>query len=293
MKRLSIAVLGAALMTALVVSPPAHADDAEIVTAAETTQALAATPGLLAESDAVRTSGDADSAAVSTEGGTTLDVPKDAGDGVTIDAADAPAISVDLPNADEAGTGRLVAAGTVAYPAANGASNAVQVVEGGGVRMLTVIDSAEAPTEYAYDVTVPGGGRIALRSDSAGAEVLDAAGEVVAVVQAPWARAADGGAVPTRFSTDGATLTQHVAHAGAAYPVTADPFWVIAPAAIVAAFTAAVYACGIGYLAGAAWQIFWNGWVWHEVRRAGREGCVEGVVGRFIPWSKIRHLIKR
>lgn len=292
MKRKSLILLVATAVT-LGLAQPATADDAEAVTASETAEALASVPGVLASSDAVSTTSDANSAATSTVNGTTVDAPRDASDGVTMQADGAPAVKIELPNADDSATGAVVAPGTVAYPATNGAANAVQATENGGVRMLTVIDSADAPTEYGYKVEVPGGGTVTVQADGT-AVVLDSQGQTVTAVDVPWAKDANGAAVPTRFTTDGQRLVQHVDHQAGefAYPVTADPFWV-APAVIVAAFQAAVYACGLGYLAGAAWQIFWNGWVWTEVRRAGREGCVEGVVARFIPVSWFRKLIKR
>lgn len=42
-------------------------------------------------------------------------------------------------------------------------------------------------------------------------------------VAAPWAVDADSRALPVRFVVDGTDLVLHVEHAGAAYPVTADP----------------------------------------------------------------------
>lgn len=293
MIRSSLILLVAAAVT-LGLAQPAMADDAETVTATETAQALASVPGVLASSDAVQSASDANSAATSTVGGTTVDAPRDASDGVTLQSGGGPAVKIELPNADAAGSGAVVAPGTVAYPASGGAANAVQATEDGGLRMLTVISSSDAPQDYTYKVDVPGGGSIRL-GDDGGAVVLDPSGQAIAGVALPWAKDAHGAAVPTHFtvSADGQQLTQVVEHQGAsvAYPVTADPFWIV-PAVIVAAFQAAVWACSLGYLAGAAWQIFWNGWVWSEVRRAGRQGCVEGVVARFIPVAWFKKMIR-
>ena len=69
-------------------------------------------------------------------------------------------------------------------------------------------------------------GAASLVVDSAGGVVaLDGSGQVVAAVDAPWARDANGTEVPTRFVVEGTTLTQVVDHTTAtfAYPITADP----------------------------------------------------------------------
>jgi hypothetical protein len=43
-------------------------------------------------------------------------------------------------------------------------------------------------------------------------------------IEAPWARDADGRAVPTEYRIEGDSLVQTVRHQGAAYPVVADPW---------------------------------------------------------------------
>jgi hypothetical protein len=276
-------------------STPDLSNNDSTVNNAEIKQALANTEGVLGASDQTKVSSDSDSAIKAATAGATIDVPKDADDGITLGSTDGstPSIGISLPNADDASTAKRVAPGTVAYAGDNGSANAVQATEDGGVRMLTVIDKPSAPTEYDYKVRVPNGGHIELAEDG-GAVVVGNENQPIMSVATPWAKDATGTPIRTYFTTDGLTLTQHVEHkaAGVVYPVTADPFWIPA-AVIVAAFQSAVYACGVGYLAGAGWQIFWNGWVWSEIRRAGRQGCVEGVIARFIPWGAIKHLIKR
>jgi hypothetical protein len=155
-----------------------------------------------------------------------VDVPKDASDGVTMAATDGtrPAVEVSLPNANNAGDAQKVANGVVAYPSGNGSANAVQATEGGGVRMLTVIDNASAPTTYDYKITVPSGGHIELTQDG-GAVVLGTDGQAIASVAPAWATDASSNPVHTYFTTDGKALIQHVDHnvSGVTYPVTADP----------------------------------------------------------------------
>lgn len=246
------------------------------VTTREVAAALGQVPGLLAESDQVTIQADRDTVASATTGGATIDVPKDAAGAVTLAPQEGTGFAVSLPAGGADGPGTLVAPGTVAYASADGSANAVQALEGGGARMLTIISTPTAATEYRYDVQVPGGGSIALAEDG-GALVRDGAGTVVSQVAAPWATDATGAAVPTRFTTDGTSLTQVVDHRGGghAYPIVADPVWLVGAALIAYGILRwALGLCGLGYLSGAAAEAFFHGWVWQNVRRAGREGCV-------------------
>jgi hypothetical protein len=194
------------------------------VTAAETQAALADTSGILSTSDQIQASTDADSAMVTSANGTTVDIPKDPEHGVTFGASNGPKLEITLPNADQARAAQAVANGIVAYDSGNGSANAVQANEDGSVRMLTVIDSPNAPTAYDYQVTVPSGGHVQVAIDG-GAMALDSEGKLIATIEKPWAKDANGMTIETWFTTDGITLVQHVNHTvpGAAYPITADP----------------------------------------------------------------------
>ena len=90
------------------------------------------------------------------------------------------------------------------------------------LRAIMVIDGPDAPTAFPFDLSLAGGASLQMQDDGS-VVVLDDAGEVTLVVQAPWAVDATGTDIPTSFTVDGTTLTQHVEHAGAAYPVNADP----------------------------------------------------------------------
>lgn len=287
----SSTMAAAVLMTA---PNMAHADDGDKVTTSEVASAInnveAANDGLIAEP--IKSTTDTDSAAVVEQEGTTLDVPKDPADGVSLGADGTSPVTIEMPNADEAKDATKLADGTVVYPGTDGSANAVIPVNG-GVQMVTTIADAGAPTQYPYGVNVPAGGKVVVNEDGSAA-VLDAEGSTVLAIPAPWATDAAGVSVPTRFTTDGQTLTQVIDHTSGAfaYPVVADPVWLV-PAVIVGVVKTAFAWCGIGALGNAAWQVFWNGWVWSEVKRAGKQGCVEGVIGRFIPWGAVRGLIKR
>jgi hypothetical protein len=190
------------------------------VSSAETQDALQTVPGVL--DDSAPTSSDADSAATTA----TVDVPRDAEQGVTFGTQSGLELDIQLPSAAQAAGAQQVAPGVVGYEGGNGSATAVQPTADGGVRMLTIIDNPNAPSEYEYKVTVPGGGHIELLP-TGGAVVLSSNGEALSTVSAPWAKDAAGNVVETYFSTNGHSLVQHVNHRvpGVVYPVAADPFW--------------------------------------------------------------------
>jgi hypothetical protein len=295
-RKVAALAVSSTMATAVLMGAPnvALADDGDSVTASEVVSALnnveAANDGLVAEP--VKSTTDSDSAAVVVSQDSTLEVPKDPADGVSLGADGTSPVTIELPNAAEAKDATKLTDGTVVYPGADGSANAVIPVNG-GVQMVTTIADANAPTQFPYKVDVPAGGKVVVNEDGSAA-VLDAEGSTVLAIPTPWATDAAGVSVPTRFTTDGQTLTQVVDHTSGAfaYPVVADPVWLV-PVVIVGVVRTAFAWCGIGALSNAAWQIFWNGWVWSEVRRAGKQGCVEGVVGRFVPWGKVKGLIKR
>src|SRR5207245_2864997 len=133
--------------------------------------------------------------------GTTTDAPKDPAAGVSLSSDGGTTVTVVPPDANSAGDGQVVAPGVVAYPNDNGSATAVQADGDGSTRFITVIADAGAPTSYQFGITVPGGGRVELAGDG-GATVLDANDQLVVSVATPWAKDANGTAVPTHFETD-------------------------------------------------------------------------------------------
>ncbi len=283
--RSCVAATGTVFALLVSTTEVAQADDQDVVTAAETAGALADVPGLLTQSDTVVTKSDVDSAAVSATPDITVDIPRDAASGVAITNADGTTLSLGLPGTDATGAGKVVAAGTVAYPSGEGAATAVQVLEqSAGVRALTVIDSADAPTTYTYELDVPLGGRV-VQLDTGGAEVRDADDTIVTVIDRPWAKDASGMPVNTHYEIFGNKVTQVVEHQvpGVSYPVTADPAILVGPFVVAFTFVMAnaLRSCGKSALAGAAYQALIYGWVWREIVRTGRDSCVIGALGGF------------
>lgn len=279
-------------LTALA-QPPTATNNDTTVSNTEVAQALRNTDGVLGASDQTKATTDSDSAIKAATAGATVDIPKDASDGVTLAGMEGPAIiDIALPNAHAAKDAQQVAPGVVAYAGTNGSANAVQATEDGAVRMLTVIDNPHAPTAYDYNVTIPNGGRIELGPDGSAA-VTDTTGQVLATVATPWAKDVNGTPIQTYFTTDGLTLTQHILHnvPGVVYPVTGDPAWLAVAAGIVgwAAARCATTVIGDLGLSGVRWALRNGDWSWNKKLEDSAWACAWGVVGggvlRFAPGS--------
>ena len=93
----------------------------------------------------------------------------------------------------------------------------------GGNAGYAVITGANAPTTYQFAFTVDGKPAVLKAVAGGGVDVLTAAGAFVNTVAPAWAKDATGAALPTSYSVSGNVLTQTVTHAGAVYPVIADP----------------------------------------------------------------------
>jgi hypothetical protein len=146
----------------------------------------------------------------------TVATPRSASSDVTL-TTEAGELSLGLPQV-AASSAQITADGAVVY---DGASVDIVVqAEEAGVRMQTVLNSAEAPTEYLY--ALPAGAEIL--SGPSGPEAI-AVGDALFELKPAWAFDADGTPVPTRFIASEAGLVQVVDHAAGSftYPVVADP----------------------------------------------------------------------
>jgi tripartite motif-containing protein 71 len=94
----------------------------------------------------------------------------------------------------------------------------------GGVELSALLASRNAPQQLAFDVDLPQGARLQAEP-SGGAMVLDAAGELIAMVSAPRALDAQGTTVPATLTVEGSTLAIAVPHQelDVAYPLFVDP----------------------------------------------------------------------
>lgn len=164
-------------------------------------------------------------AVLTTEGDDTkVNVPTDPTAEVTLNGSSAPPVAVGLPT-ESAQPAVPANRGVAVYKqAASQTSVAVQPVGQGAVRIMQVITGPRAPTSYRFPLRVPPGGSIRrVGGDQERFVILDASGDGVASISAPWSHDADQNWVETHYRLEGHTLVQTVDHRGHRYPVVADP----------------------------------------------------------------------
>lgn len=100
----------------------------------------------------------------------------------------------------------------------------VQALPHGSGRLLAVLDGPAAPDVLEFELTGYAG--LSLRPVGNGSmAVISPSGEMLSVLQQPWARDAAGQPVATYYESYGNRLRQVVAHHGHTYPVVMDPSW--------------------------------------------------------------------
>lgn len=95
----------------------------------------------------------------------------------------------------------------------------------GSLQVVFVIETTDAPTEYAIDVDLPEG--TVLTQDEGGALLATGADGQLALGVAPaWAYDAAGTAVPTHYVVQESQITQVIEHTSGdyQYPIVADPW---------------------------------------------------------------------
>ncbi|MDZ7914293.1 MAG: hypothetical protein U5O16_21025 [Rhodococcus sp. (in: high G+C Gram-positive bacteria)] len=95
--------------------------------------------------------------------------------------------------------------------------------EDGGDRTLVLINDPTSPHTYRFPQQVPPGGRM-LENPDGSVSILDADGNTVSTIDAPWAYDAAGRPVRTDYEVDGDTIVQKIYPAAdSIYPIVADP----------------------------------------------------------------------
>lgn len=88
---------------------------------------------------------------------------------------------------------------------------------------FAVINSANSPDSFNFNISGTAG-KVTLDAPKDGVvTVRDASGKAVNFIDPAWAVDATGKSLPTSYTVQGSTLTQHVDLAGAVFPVVADP----------------------------------------------------------------------
>lgn len=155
-------------------------------------------------------------------GSDTLSVPADPSDPITMTRQDGSSVGVELPGTPE--NGKAAGGNMVLFEDVDKDTDAlIQPQKDGGVRVLTVIKSSQAPTEFDYELKLDTDHELFPMQDGRVA-IVDADDLVLAVIDAPWAYDAQGSAVPAAYAIEGSVLTLKVDHDDTtAFPVLADP----------------------------------------------------------------------
>ncbi|MFD9885169.1 hypothetical protein ACFWZT_27315 [Streptomyces alboflavus] len=202
-------------------------------------------------------------AVTATEGGDVTITAPDKANGTLNGATDNGSFGLTLPDAKGV-AGVKAGAGTVVYRDAAAATDiAVQPTTDGGARTLVTLKDGKAPESHRFrldlpqgtDITPDGRGGFELHRESA-----DGVHVPVGAIDAPWAKDANGDAVPTSYKLDGKDLVQTIeTNDKTAFPVVADPklTW--------------------GIVTGTA---YFNK---SETRKIADNGALSGVVSGFLP----------
>jgi hypothetical protein len=220
----ALTILSCALASGTLLAGPAAAEelDPEAISELVAAQIDAVAPQVAVEQPSMMADG---TAVVADEKGV-LTIPSDVGEPITLESTNPAETdwSISLPELDGVESAAITEDGTVVFTSEDDVELAVQAVED-GVRILEVLESADAPDAYEFDLALPPGALLALHPITGGAMVIDASGETVQWIQAPWAVDSQGNSVPTWYEVDGSVLKQVIHHGGGhyAYPITADP----------------------------------------------------------------------
>lgn len=253
----------------------------------EAVEALAAVDGI-ADNVADTTTVEPDGSAVTSTNGMTIEVPS-SGDQPVAVTTPTGTVTIDLPV--PAGTDSVVVGGVSVYPTEHGAITQ-HVAESGGTQTSFVLNGPSAPTDYPVQIKANGDGALKLEADGS-ITILNPDGTISSTLAVPWARDANEAAVPTWYTVEDNTVTQHIDTSSVtSWPVVADPFWNVfgnylrcvlgigVPAGVAGLFVAYVGYTGLQLMAmnyaarfvpGPGWVMNivrpYAGWVWNGCRQ--------------------------
>jgi hypothetical protein len=149
------------------------------------------------------------------------------GDRVNVALHGGKTLSVTLPNTAVEGQWTTTPQGKLR--AAQKSEKVVDVVEPAqdGVRLLSIINDKDAPSEFTYAVSLGAGSELKLDSKTGHGAVISADKKLGVDISPAWAVDAKGNDVPTHYELRGGKLVQVVEHTAGdfTYPIVADPKW--------------------------------------------------------------------
>ncbi|MFD7233169.1 hypothetical protein [Streptomyces sp. NPDC059881] len=163
-------------------------------------------------------------AAIADTGTNTVGVPWGTSDAISVQSTDRGSMAMGLPTAQPRG---VALNGNVVYANPDGPVDTVaQPTLEGGARTFQVIKNATAPHEYTSAMQLPAGATL---TPFDGDTILVSSGTdenpvTHGLIDAPWARDANGNDVPTSYRIEGSRLIQVVNFTSTTvFPVVADP----------------------------------------------------------------------
>lgn len=171
-----------------------------------------------------------------------IEVPKDTSEPIYLTDGISDEVEMNLPQEVEQMDTELTERGTVLYTADNldvsfdveplqVVGENEQTME--GLRTSIIIDNENAPREYEFSYDLSDGDRLVSSTEYLGEEfdtgeyyVVDSANVIKYIIDAPWAKDANGKDVNTYYRKEGNKLIQVVDFdKNTAFPVVADPSW--------------------------------------------------------------------
>ncbi|MDL4777820.1 MULTISPECIES: hypothetical protein [Thermomonosporaceae] len=146
-------------------------------------------------------------------------------DGVWVPTKDGQRIHIGIDTAAADTVGQVLRPSLRVYGGVDVDTDIVAQTTAGGVRLLTVIHGADAPTEFRFPISLADG--LALESmPSGGYDVVHLRyGATVGRLYNPWASDSMFRPVKADYTLDGQTVTMRIQHVDAFYPVVADPYY--------------------------------------------------------------------
>lgn len=140
------------------------------------------------------------------------------------DAGEISPLTVSLPEGLGLEESETADDGTLVFRGDKGVDAAVQFLEDDAIRLQTVLEDEDAPTDFQYEFD---DGIELAEGPHETVELIQHDGGVVqtlGVIDRPWAFDADGAPIETHYEIDDNVLTQHVEITGdTEFPVVADP----------------------------------------------------------------------
>ncbi len=160
--------------------------------------------------------------------GMTVSLPETANGQVSL-SKDGVSVGMGIPYGPGSGNGQNIGNATTVY--SGGAPDVAVAAQADttGAREAITITGANAPTTYAFPLTIPAGASLVPDSNGDGGYSIQSTPSNGVTIQygkigAPWAKDANGNPVPTSYSIQGSTLVQTVTFTSStAFPVVADP----------------------------------------------------------------------